>query len=526
MPRQRNGLNRTFTDLTYDMQNDPSATWCPLGDAVQQANGVAPGYTCLWAPSWDPSGPASDRRESVEPDTDLRGFGWRRDPHGRHVRRHVFTVQLERAPPLSAGEHAACASGCSRGSRTLIDHIEQEPRTRCSSSNVAINPAQLVRGQGGTQDNGTWSNTRAATRTRRPQIIYGDGGNAGYDGTNPTWRFNEFTSGFSDSNFKNGDPEKWVISSAPIVNSGEAVAFYWPQVADPNPVTGAHPIFSGAQHVWRTWAFGAGTPGRCRRTRTRTSPSTRPTVRSSRSSAATRTAATTSRMGGPQALTNQPGDLTGTSTAPTAPAARSRGSRGTEPTTERSGRPRRRAASSSRTTAMRPTRRRRLAPRRQLPRSPTRFPSSIYPDPEDTGHAWITYSGYNASTPTTPGHVFSVNEDGAAAGSGRSRTSIVESGTDGFPTPTRDGDLPVTTSSVTTQKASSTSRRTSACSEGNERRKGNWTSRTACPGFEVMHLEIEPSARVPTCVGTTDCPRMIYAATHSQGIWALNLPGN
>ena len=30
----------------------------------------------------------------------------------------------------------------------------------------------------------------------------------------------------------------------------------------PNPPTGAHPIFSGAQHVWRTWAFGAGTPNK------------------------------------------------------------------------------------------------------------------------------------------------------------------------------------------------------------------------------------------------------------------------
>ena len=92
-------------------------------------------------------------------------------------------------------------------------------------------------------------------------MIYGDGGNAGYDATNPTWRFNEFTGGFSDSNFENGDPTKWVITSAPIVNSGEAVAFYWPQIADPNPAPGTHPIYSGAQHVWRTLAFGAGHAG-------------------------------------------------------------------------------------------------------------------------------------------------------------------------------------------------------------------------------------------------------------------------
>src|SRR4029079_13960900 len=37
--------------------------------------------------------------------------------------------------------------------------------------------------------------------------------------------------------------------------------FYWPEVADPNPVPGTHPLYEGANHVWRSWAFGAGTPG-------------------------------------------------------------------------------------------------------------------------------------------------------------------------------------------------------------------------------------------------------------------------
>ena len=55
--------------------------------------------------------------------------------------------------------------------------------------------------------------------------------------------------------------------------------------------------------------------------------------------------------------------------------------------------------------------------------SPTRFPSGIYVDPADSGHAWITYSGYNAATPTTPGHVFDVRENGTAHRLGhRSRT--------------------------------------------------------------------------------------------------------
>src|SRR4029077_6226296 len=143
-----------------------------------------------------------------------------------------------------------------------ITHIDRNLDT-LQFINVAIyssNPAEV---QGGMQDNGTWSNNDpVGDQNNWPQVIYGDGGNAGYDATNATWRFNEFTSGFSDSNFDNGDPEQWVITSAPSARSGEGPSFYWPQIADPNPVVvggnRTHPIYSGARHVWRTWAFGAG----------------------------------------------------------------------------------------------------------------------------------------------------------------------------------------------------------------------------------------------------------------------------
>ena len=40
--------------------------------------------------------------------------------------------------------------------------------------------------------------------------------------------------------------------------------------------------------------------------------------------------------------------------------------------------------------------------------TPPRYPTAIYVDPADANHAWITYSGFNAKTPTTPGHVFEV----------------------------------------------------------------------------------------------------------------------
>jgi len=40
--------------------------------------------------------------------------------------------------------------------------------------------------------------------------------------------------------------------------------------------------------------------------------------------------------------------------------------------------------------------------------TPARFVTDIFVDPANSNHAWITYSGYNAKTPATPGHVFEV----------------------------------------------------------------------------------------------------------------------
>jgi hypothetical protein len=42
---------------------------------------------------------------------------------------------------------------------------------------------------------------------------------------------------------------------------------------------------------------------------------------------------------------------------------------------------------------------------------PGRAVSSIFVDPTNANHAIVTFSGYNANTPTTPGHVFDVTYD-------------------------------------------------------------------------------------------------------------------
>ena len=48
------------------------------------------------------------------------------------------------------------------------------------------------------------------------------------------------------------------------------------------------------------------------------------------------------------------------------------------------------------------------------PAAPNRFVSGIFIDPTNANHAWISYSGYSATTPATPGHVFEVTYDPVA----------------------------------------------------------------------------------------------------------------
>jgi hypothetical protein len=163
------------------------------------------------------------------------------------------------------------------------------------------------------------------------------------------------------------------------------------------------------------------------------------------------------------------------------------------------------------------------------PSSPTRYPSGIYVDPANPRHAWISYSGFNASTPSTMGHVFQVTEgaDATVSGNGTFTNLNVESGTSAFPTPTSTGDLPV--SDIVRDDATHTlyvGTDFGVLAGPNDGHSG-WHTMEGMPRYEVMHLEIQPSSRVPTCTGGGECKRMLYAATHSQGIWRLDLgPGN
>jgi hypothetical protein len=418
---------------------------------------------------------------------------------------------------------------------TVLQHIDNKLSSTLQFWNVAINPFNPCNVLGGTQDNGTWSNAGDCDRNTFSQVIYGDGGNAVFDATHPGWMANEFTSGFGDSNFENGDPTKWVIGTAPIVNSHENPSFYWPQVGDPNPVPGTHPIYEGARHVWRSWAFGAGVAGHVPQDTTPDIAGYEANCPEFVTGGNQQGCGDYRPLGGPYcdglastptipSCIDQPGDLAGAfygtdrSGGTVSWVARDSVDHGTIWAATSAGRIFvTHNGDASDPAAVTWTR----VDNSISGGSPTRYPSSIYPDPSNANHAWISYSGYNAITPSTPGHVFSVTS-GGTAGDGVFTNLNVESGSSAYPTPFSDGDLPV--ADIVRDDATHT---LYAATDFGVLRGDNdgasWHVTDGMPRYEVMHLAIQPSSREATCSGRGKCKPVLYAATHSQGIWQLKL---
>src|SRR5438132_4874112 len=147
--------------------------------------------------------------------------------------------------PLSAPSLVACHNLLS----SVPSHLFSSNKglSTLQFSTLSVDPTNTKHLMGGTQDNGTFETYGSAAFLR--QIIYGDGGESGFDIGNPAIRFNQFFFPFTDVNFQNGDPTKWVVISGPLAQSGERVEFYWPELMDPK-VSGT--MYTGLQHVWRT----------------------------------------------------------------------------------------------------------------------------------------------------------------------------------------------------------------------------------------------------------------------------------
>jgi hypothetical protein len=224
----------TFTDMTWDATTNPT----PPGSCCQ-ANPIAP------------NGMHPDSHAIVEiPGTDSAIFG----SDGGLVRSSgVFSDISSQCTDrgLSGTNLATCQQLLSAVPSQLNNLNKGLSTIQFQSLSVAAdNPKHL---QGGNQDNGTFETYGSAVTW--PQIIYGDGGQSGFNVSNSALRFNTFTGQANDANFQNGDPTKWVIISAPIISSPESAFFYPPVIADPHP-SNAGSIYQGSQSVWRTQDWG------------------------------------------------------------------------------------------------------------------------------------------------------------------------------------------------------------------------------------------------------------------------------
>jgi hypothetical protein len=511
--------SRTFSDLSYDATNQP-APWCAYAPyfnngCVYSPNGIHPDQHAI---AVNPSNPTqifegSDggviRTSGAFADTSAQCDEPHRNGGG--------------PLPSTSGSYTACKRLLSRVP-TQLDHIDQTLGSSIQFWNVAIDPFSSCRVLGGTQDNGTWASGPNCDRDTFTQVIYGDGGDAFFDSTSPNWMGNGFTSGFGDVNFRDGDPEKWVISTGNIEASGETASFYWPQISDPNPPAGTHPVFQGFQHVWRSWAFGAG--------HVSVPQQTTPDIAYYEAncpefvtSGAAVNCGDYQPLGGP-AGANTAGSLTGTvygadrAGGVVSWIARDGADHGTMWASTSAGR----IFVTHNADAVDPaTVTWHRIDSSTTGNSPTRVPTAITIDPANPGHAWISYSGYNAATPTTPGHVFDVSENGVAPGSGSFTNLNVEGGTSAFPTPTSSGDLPVDDIVRDDQTQTLYVATDFGVLAGKNDGTGGWHVLAGMPRYEVTHLELQPSNRVATCVGMKHCDRVLYAATHSQGIWRLRL---
>jgi hypothetical protein len=554
-------LDRTFTDMTWDAQNE-QADWCAYPDI--------PG-ACLVAHNAQ----HPDQHEIVvNPSMPTQFF---EASDGGTVRSDGYFTNLSRvcAHPargaLTGNSLLQCQRLLSRIPSELT-HVNRNIGSSLQFVNVAMNPTNPCQMIGGTQDNGTWMNgpqNSACDTGVWYTKIYGDGGWAGFDShpddtalppaaqTGNTWVFNQFTSPTIDANFRNGQEDKWVVVSGPIAST-EAVGFYQPQIADPNPPlfggSRTHPIFAAQMHVFRSWAFGAGRP-------ITTPQQVVPDVTYYEANcpefftnATDPNCGDFQPLGGP-AGANNPGDLTGTAYGGDRMTATGLG-RGISSIA-------RRGADFSTMWAVTAVGRvfvtfnandpnpaavvwyrvdnlptpANPCPANTVPNcSPDRFPAGIYPDPNNVNVAYVAYSGYNAATPNAPGHLFRVVLTRNAAGVPTNAAFInlnVEGGLNAYPNPNGAGDLPandVAMDDLTRSLYVATDfgvLRGTPSSSSTTTATYTWAVTPGMPRYEVVHLAMlggqRDACRTDLSSAAPVCGHWLIAATHSQGIWLNRL---
>jgi len=342
---------------------------------------------------------------------------------------------------------------------------------------LSVSPFNSKILQGGTQDNGTWETGGNPVKWENTMI--GDGGWSGFDIVDSHFRFHNFFDVTPEVNFDDGDIADWIWVADPVFGHAGS-QFYSPVISDPK-VSGT--MFAGTgRTVYRTKTHGLGTM----------------TIAEAQQHCNTWFGDFTVQCGdwaelGPNRLTAAFwGDRAGGAVAAIERTTADTSSAWAATTTGRvfisknvDADP---AAAVSWT---------RLDD--DVVIDPNRFVSSIYVDPANGNHAWISYNGFNVSTPATPGHVFEITYN-----PGPGTSTWVDRSYDMQDIPVTDlvrddvtGDLYASNDfGVLLLAADETS----------------WVeAASGLPHVEVPGLTIVPGERI------------LYAATHGLSAWRLNL---
>jgi len=397
---------------------------------------------------------------------------------------------------LTDGDLIACQRLLSRVPRSLINLNDN--LTTLQFQSLSINPQKPLHSlMGGTQDNGTFDYNGSTAFWS--QAINGDGGQSGYDAIDDKTRFHTYYGPYIDVDFNNADPKGWVWISDPFIVYPENWNFYVPIISD--PVVGGS-MFIGEQHIWRTTDNGgdrAALAYWCWEVKGSSQPTAPPTL-----------CGDWEPLGG--AWGTSSGDLThpvygdrsGAAVfSYVASVARSQGDESTLWAATNTGR-----LFISRNANALPANsasyfRLDDAPPTGTTRPPGRFISGITIDPANPNHAFISYTGYNVTTPTTPGHVFEAVVNPIT----NKLVSFTNLGVEGA-----SGDLPINGIARDDQ----TGDLYVATDFGVLRLDGSsgvWTQAgTGLPKAAVAGVSINTAGRV------------LYAATHGRSAWRLMLP--
>ncbi|GAC1474743.1 MAG: exo-alpha-sialidase [Candidatus Dormibacteraceae bacterium] len=397
----------------------------------------------------------------------------------------------------SSGEFADVSSWCGDAWRALSANQVRLARcqqmlsrvpTRLSGLNkglttlqfqsLSVSPFDSRELQGGTQDNGTWENYGKTTKWLN--TIVGDGGQSGFDVGNRHFRFHNFYGASPEVNFSDGAMEDWNWIADPIFFT-EPQEFYVPMISDPRV---SKTLFVGTAHVWRTKTAGQGTMSLAElRKHCNEWTGDFPTGV---------TCGDWKPLGGPRLTAASFGTRGGGDVVAVARASSDTSTLWAATSTGRVFVSRNADAEPASSVSF--TRIDKLSSD-----APNRFISSIYVDPANANHAWISYSGFSSATPSTPGHVFEVTYNPTA---GTASWTSVDQGL---------GDLPITAlvrDDVTGSLYAGSDYGVLRLDPGDD----SWgPAAEGMPNVEVPGLTIVPGSR------------LLYAATHGLGAWVLKL---